>query len=66
MTSGRNDGGLHGTHGISMGMYDSDKQTDLRSKAKHTEVRMAAMRGHSLGLRTSVKGRARGAFGKAC
>lgn len=45
-------------------MYDSDKQTDLRSKAKHTEVRVAAMRGHSLGSRTSVKGRARGAFEK--
>lgn len=46
MTSGRDGQGLHGTHGIPAGIYDLDKQTHLRSKAKHTEMRVGAVRGH--------------------
>lgn len=62
MTSGREGRGFHGTHGISAKMLDLGKQAQLRSKAKHTEV---GVEGRHNRLCSPMKGRARGAFGKA-
>lgn len=47
MTSGGARKGLHGTHGISAGLSDLDKQRPLLSRAKPTAVEVGADTGPS-------------------